>query len=262
MRSNSCQTTRSSFLPMHRTTMTGTNSSTSQRNWKTNSFSMMVASSSCQTQLRGSDSCTRWNGLNLCADRRRIASYIPCGVSLRQRIVFGSSTSSLPDDAVPLSGGGVWLAGSSQGVALATVGLLVPLHALFWKLSRWIVAGTVRRHWAFKGNCGYAWFALRFCATTCIWALPVLTYIVVRSLEMNGGSENEMEGALFCHFTVCCIGAGIILFMPAHSEDLVWPLTPTSWRRVAVRYLFWGGVLTLKFLVSMNGVRAMYQTTT
>ena len=108
-------------------------------------------------------------------------------------------TSSLPDDAVPLSGDGVWLAGSSQGVALATVGLLVPLHALFWKLSRWIVAGTVRRHWAFKGNCGYAWFALRFFSTTCIGALP----IVVRSLEMNGGSENETEGALFCHFTVC-----------------------------------------------------------
>ena len=89
----------------------------------------------------------------------------------------------------------MWLAGSSQGVALATVGLLVPLHALFWKLSRRIVAGTVRRHWPFKGNCGYAWLALRFCATTCIWALPVLTCIVVRSLEMNGRSENEMEGA-------------------------------------------------------------------
>ena len=153
MRSNSCQTTRSSFLPMHRTTMTGTNSSTSQRSWKTSSFSMMVASSSCQTQLRGSDSCTRWNGLNLCADRRRIASYIPCGVSLRQRIVFGSSTSSLPDDAVPLSG---------AREILDTRG-----------------------------------FALRFCATTCIWSLPILTYIVVRSLEMNGGSENEMEGGLF-----------------------------------------------------------------
>ena len=195
--------------------------------------------------------------------------------------MFWVARDDLPDDAVPLSGGGVWLAGSSQGVALATVGLLVPLHTLFWKLSRWIVAGTLRRRWAFKGNCGYAWFALRFCASTCIWALPVLTYIVVRSLEMNGGTENEMEGALFCHYTVCCIGAlgfkrffvcivcvvsvgtgaGIILFMPAHSEDLVWPLTPTSWRRFAVRYLFWGGVLTLKFLVSMNGVRAMYQTT-
>ena len=68
-------------------------------------------------------------------------------------------------------------------------------------------------------------------------------YIVVRSLEMNGGSENETEGSLFCHFTVCCLGAGIIVFMPAHSEDLVWHLTPT-------------------FLVSINGVRAMYQTTT
>ena len=156
----------------------------------------------------------------------------------------------------------MWLAGSSQGVALATVGLLVPLHALFWKLSRWIVAGRVRRHWALKGNCGYAWFALRFCATSCIRALPVLTYIVVRSLEMNGESENGMEGSLFCHFTVCCIGAGIIVFMLAHSENFVWPLTPTSWRRFAVRYLFWGGVLTLKFLVSINGVRAMYQTTT
>ena len=156
----------------------------------------------------------------------------------------------------------MWLAGSSQGVALATVGLLVPLHALFWKLSRWIVAGTVRRHWALKGNCGYAWFALRFCATSCVWALPELMYIVVRSLEMNGGSGTEMEGSLFCHFTVCCIGAGIIVFMPAHSEDLVWHLTPTSWRLFAVRYLFWGGVLTLKFLVSMNGVRTMYQTTT
>ena len=155
------------ILPMLRTTMTGTNFSTSQRIWKTNSFSIIEVSSSCQTLLRGSDSCRRWNGLNCCADRRRIASYIPCGVSWRQRIVFGSSTSLLPDDAVLLSEDGVWLAGRSQGVALATVGLLVPL--------RWIVAGTVRRHWAFKGNCGYAWFGLRFCATTCIWGLPVLT---------------------------------------------------------------------------------------
>ena len=32
---------------------------------------------------------------------------------------------------------------------------------------------------------------------------------------------------------------------------------PTSWRCFAVRNLFWGGVLTLEFLVSMNGVRAM-----
>mmetsp|Transcript_61921 Transcript_61921/g.164550 ORF Transcript_61921/g.164550 Transcript_61921/m.164550 type:complete len:2073 (-) Transcript_61921:147-6365(-) len=173
--------------------------------------------------------------------------------------MFWVSRDDLPDSV--LSGGDVWLAGSSQGVALATVGLLVPLHALFWKLSRWIVAGTLRRHWAFKGNCGYAWFALRFCATTCVWALPVFTYIIVRSLEMNGGTDDEMQGALFCHYTVCCIGAGIILFLPAHSEDLVWPLTPTSWGRFAVRYLFWGGVLALKFLVSMNGVRAMYRTT-
>ena len=57
------------------------------------SFSIMVASSSCQTQLRGSDFCTRWIGLNLCAGRS-IASYIPCGVSLRPHISFGSSTSS------------------------------------------------------------------------------------------------------------------------------------------------------------------------
>ena len=48
----------------------------------------------------------------------------------------------LPDDAVLVSGGSVWLAGSSQGIALATEGLLFPLHALFWKLSRWIVAGN------------------------------------------------------------------------------------------------------------------------
>ena len=122
---------KSSFFPKHRTTMTGTNSSTNQRNWRTNSFSMMVASSSCQTQLGRSDFCTRWTGLNLCAERRRITSYIPCGVSLRQENVFGSSTSSLPDDVVPLSGGGVWLAGSFQGDTLATVGLLVPLDALF-----------------------------------------------------------------------------------------------------------------------------------
>ena len=104
---------KSSFLPKHRTTMTGTNSSTNQRNWRTNSFSMMEASSSCQTQLGGSDFCTRWTGLNLCAERRRITSCILCGVSLRQEIVFGSSTSSLPDDVVPLSGADVWLAGSS-----------------------------------------------------------------------------------------------------------------------------------------------------
>ena len=193
---------KSSFLPKHRTTMTGTNSSTNQRNWRTNSFSMMEASSSCQTQLGGSDFCTRWTGLNLCAERRRITSYIPCGVSLRKENVFGSSTSSLPDDVVPLSGAGVRLAGGFQGDTLATVGLLVPLDALFWKLSRWIVAGTVRRHWPFKVNCGYAWFALRFCATTCIWALPVLTCVVVRNLEMNGGSKMKWKGALLCHFTV------------------------------------------------------------
>ena len=121
---------------------------------------------------------------------------------LRQHFVFVSSTSSLPDDGVPLSGGGVWLAGSSQGVAWATVGLPVPLHALFLEAIAMDVAGTVRRHWPFKVNCGYAWFALRFCATTCIWALPVLTSIVVRNLEMNGRSKDETEGALFCHFTV------------------------------------------------------------
>ena len=40
---------------------------------------MMVASSSCQTQLTGSDFCARWIGLNLCTGRN-IASYIPCGV--------------------------------------------------------------------------------------------------------------------------------------------------------------------------------------
>ena len=32
--------------------------------------------------------------------------------------------------------------------------------------------------------------------------MPVLTCIVVRNLEMNDRSKNEMEGALFRHFTV------------------------------------------------------------
>ena len=39
---------------------------------------------------------------------------------------------------------------------------------------------------ALKQNSGYAWVALRFCGTNRFWTLPVLTYIVVRSLGMNG----------------------------------------------------------------------------
>ena len=78
----------------------------------------------------------------------------------------------------------------------------------------------------------------RFCGTTRFWALPVYTYIVVRCLGMNG-----------------YIGAAIILLLLAHSEGLVWPLTQTSWDVLA--HLFWRGVLSLKFLVSMNGVRAV-----
>ena len=85
-----------------------------------------------------------------------------------------------------LSGGDMWFVGSSQC--------------------------AVSRHWAFKKNCGYAWFALRFCDTTRFWTLPVFTCIVVRSLGMHG-----------------YIGADIILLLPGHIEGLVWPLTQTSW---------------------------------
>ena len=41
------------------------------------------------------------------------------------------------------------------------------------------------RRWAFMKNCGYTWFALRFCGTTRFWALSIFTYIVAHSLGMN-----------------------------------------------------------------------------
>ena len=64
--------------------MTGAYSSTILRNWKANSFSVMVASPARQAQVD-------WTGILRC---RSIASYIPCGVSLRLHTCFGSSTSS------------------------------------------------------------------------------------------------------------------------------------------------------------------------
>ena len=45
--------------------------------------------------------------------------------------------------------------------------------------------------------------------------------------------------------------------MLAQSEGFLQPLTQTSWGRFDARYLFWRGVLSLKFLASMNGVRAV-----
>ena len=71
---------------------------------------------------------------------------------------------------------------------------------------------------------------------------------------MNGESENEMEGTPFCYFTVYCIGAGIILFMTVHSEDLVWPLT--------CAVLLLERRLDTEVSCAMSDVRAMYQTTT
>ena len=46
-----------SFIPLHRTTVTGTNSIMVLRNWET--FSMMITSPPRQIQLRGMVSCTR-----------------------------------------------------------------------------------------------------------------------------------------------------------------------------------------------------------
>ena len=55
-----------------------------------------------------------------------------------------------------------------------------PVARLFWKPSRLIVAGTVRRA-----------PSREIVDTRALhWALPVLTKIVVRSFEMNGGFEH------------------------------------------------------------------------
>ena len=62
---------------------------------------------------------------------------------------------------------------------------------------------------------GHAWFALRLCCITRLWALPVLTYIVVRSLGMKR-----------------CVSADTLLILVAHGEVLVWPLTQTSCGRL------------------------------
>ena len=52
--------------------------------------------------------------------------------------------------------------------------------------------------------------------------------------------------------------AAVILLLLAHSEGPIWPLTQTSWCDLAHSA---AGVLSLSFLVSMNGVRAVFWTT-
>jgi len=155
------------------------------------------------------------------------------------------------------------LAGATHGVCLATTFLIVPLHAFCWKLSRWFVAGTgLRRRLCGPRNCCACLLQiLSYFLHITLWCIPVITYTAVRVIEFSGDKFKSPENALWYaegfHFFVSACGAMIILFVPSHAEDVLWPLTPTPWVVRLVRNTFWVCVFAVKLFTGLQIVDAL-----
>jgi 1,3-beta-glucan synthase len=161
------------------------------------------------------------------------------------------------------------LCGGTPLIRLATTCLIVPLHALCWKCSRWFVAGHRLRRISL-------WDRIWTVACGLFWTLPLISYIAVRYFEYHGMMNLELESKesspllrsmLMCallalHFLISAIGAAVILFWPAQKEDLQWQLTRTPWSTRIVRWAFWIAVLTVKGIFAFQSIRALRQADT
>eukprot|EP00930_Biecheleria_cincta_P034274 TRINITY_DN23700_c0_g1_i1.p1 TRINITY_DN23700_c0_g1~~TRINITY_DN23700_c0_g1_i1.p1 ORF type:complete len:1961 (-),score=292.91 TRINITY_DN23700_c0_g1_i1:88-5970(-) len=153
---------------------------------------------------------------------------------------------------VPLFGGRV-------ATRFAIIGLLVPFHAMLMAFSRYHTTG----HATYDRHMGHEYW----CKTACriiLWLSPLATYAYIRYLELKGvelsqNNDVKIGGAVAVHFALTALGFITHLGFPDRDYDAVFPLTRSPLHLLAVRYLFWFLVFSVKFLLALTVFNSIYK---
>jgi len=182
-------------------------------------------------------------------------------------LLYLTTLVAVSSDSLESAQGGILLAGGSLPVCLAAVGLLVPFHVLCWRTAVLFTSGSaVRPH--LRGGAS-SWSSrmlvvLKGMAWTLLCLLPVVTYVAVRFVEVNGDEAFQRilpwldaKVIIGVHYFVCLCGALTILCIPGSCTSEAWKLTPVSCPSTIMRWSFWILVLGVKVWAGLQTVGAL-----
>jgi len=189
-------------------------------------------------------------------------------VLLVHTILFALARCIVSGDPPASPDGQPLLLGRATGIRFAAVGLVIPLHAMMWWMARWQITGPALRSDpcdVLKGKWIKVWWR-QLCTERTVFEkltfpfrrpadavmlLPICTYALVRVMDNNDLSLSAAScGVLVVHFVVSVFCLIHLLFVPA-SDYMQWQLTHVRRRERFLRYLFWGGLLAIKFSLGL-----------
>ncbi|CAE8594116.1 unnamed protein product [Polarella glacialis] len=168
-------------------------------------------------------------------------------------ILFFTGVCIVAGDPPQAAYGKLLMGGNSTPERFATIGLLVPFHAILWSFARYHTTGSGIRRRLIGGQC-----VLATLGRYALWFGPVLTYSLLRYLTFKGDFNVTIGAVLMLHFFVS--GAGFIshLGFSDRHYDVLFPATTVPRNLHIIRYAFWFCVLGLKFLLGLTIFRAVY----
>jgi hypothetical protein len=137
----------------------------------------------------------------------------------------------------------------------ASVGLLVPVHAALYSFARWQVTGHSYRRQRHRSMC--FWYSI---IRRLSWIAPLITYIAtcIAPNLLIGRTRTLFLAVVWpMHYSLSILGLVTLLLVP-NPEGNLWQPTQVSLRDRFVRYVFWLSVLTVKFMLGLIGITAIY----
>jgi len=200
-------------------------------------------------------------------------------VCLLHEVMFLLSLCAVAPDP-PAAAEGEWpVGGDTRVVRFAALGLLVPFHAIAWKIAEWHITGSaLRPGWgkerciSFVGAVRDVFSSLsrdtagRFCFEVfrrppfVFFLVPGATWRLLLWARASGDEQGVLLAAVAAiHYTLSAYGLAFMLLIPSttYSRFPFESTTDVPLPTRLVRYGFWFFVLSVKFVLGLIVIRTI-----